>query len=503
VLTDGTVSKLKKTILISYAILCLLSVLFLKNHGISAKASSMIWIVDDDELADFRTIQEAINNASSGDTIFVRSGIYFESILVIRTVSLIGENRNTTIIDGSGAGSVISIAASGVNIQGFTVRNSGDRLYESGIFIDRRSSGNNISHNIVSNNNDGISLYSSSNNIVSSNIISNNDYNGIVLYSSSNNKFSANTVSNNSDGISLFSSRNNVFSGNTISNNNNGIYPIFGSISNIIYHNNFNNIQNVQTDSVNFWNSGDEGNYWSDYYGKDSDNDGIGDTKPYIIDSSNQDDNPLMGLFSELNVALETETYSVTIICNSTISDLTFEIGQETGNRLIRFNIGGEDGTVGFCRVTIPAGLMKYPSIVLAGSNEILPARLNDPNETYVRLYFTYSHKSHTIAIVSSEMMYLYSKLEIYLSNLNTTYYSLLSSYNVLSANYSLLQENFGTLSASYDRHLSDYSDQIQNIRSLVYIFAATTAIFMITTVYLSKIAHASITAKTKESMEK
>lgn len=44
---------------------------------------------------------------------------------------------------------------------------------------------------------------------------------------------------------------------------------------------------------ISVWDSGSEGNYWSDYNGTDSDGDGIGDT-PYIIDSNNVDNYPLM-----------------------------------------------------------------------------------------------------------------------------------------------------------------------------------------------------------------
>jgi nitrous oxidase accessory protein NosD len=44
---------------------------------------------------------------------------------------------------------------------------------------------------------------------------------------------------------------------------------------------------------VNFWDNGEEGNYWEDYNGTDANNDGIGDT-PYVIDDNNVDNYPLM-----------------------------------------------------------------------------------------------------------------------------------------------------------------------------------------------------------------
>ena len=48
---------------------------------------------------DYPTITAAIGNATDGDTIFVRSGIYEEKTLEInKTVSLVGENANNTKI---------------------------------------------------------------------------------------------------------------------------------------------------------------------------------------------------------------------------------------------------------------------------------------------------------------------------------------------------------------------------------------------------------------------
>jgi len=579
------------------------------EYKISVKASPTTWTVDDDGPADFRTIQEAINNASSGEVIFVHKGTYYENVVVNKTVSLIGEERVSTIIDGNNTNNIISITATNVTIHGFTIRNSGPSLYDSGILIDH-SDGSNISHNTVSSNNDGISLYYSSNSLVWGNTVSDNNYNGIVLYSSTKNIISNNTVSNNYVGISLYYSSNNLVSCNTISDNLVGVYPAFYSNNNTFYHNNFNNFEeNVRIDSVNVWDYDGEGNYWSDYTGRDLNGNGLGDA-PYIMNAYNQDNHPLMGIFSNFIITLEKRAYSVIIISNSTVSDFRFEIRAETGNKIIRFNVTCENGTLGFWRVTVPTGLMKYPFIVLIDSEEITPTLLDVSNETYIYLYFTYFHKNQTITMIYSEALHLYYELldkylklqtdfydlnatyydlvtsnlelqtELYVLNvtyydlvtshlklqtdfynlnatyydlvtsnlklqvglyslnityynlltshlklqmdfydlnatyydlvtsnlelqtelyvLNVTYYDLLNSHNILSGNCSQLQKNLDELNASYQKHLIDYSEHLQNIQSLMYIFAATTAIFILTTIYLSKRAHAAITTKTK-----
>jgi len=102
---------------------------------ISVKADSTGIIVDDDGEADFDIIQEAIDNATSGDMIFVRAGIYFEHVIVNKSVSLVGEERDSTIVDGNGTDSVISITANYVRIKGFTVKRGGRGPYDSGVFV--------------------------------------------------------------------------------------------------------------------------------------------------------------------------------------------------------------------------------------------------------------------------------------------------------------------------------------------------------------------------------
>jgi len=90
--------------------------------------------------------------------------------------------------------------------------------------------------------------------------------------------------------------------------------------------------------SVNVWDNGKEGNYWGYYPGQDLNEDGIGDT-PNVIYVNNRDNHPLMGMFSDFKITWKQETHHVTTICNSTISEFRFEVGTETGNKIISFNV--------------------------------------------------------------------------------------------------------------------------------------------------------------------
>jgi len=99
-------------------------------------------------------------------------------------------------------------------------------------------------------------------------------------------------------GISIGISESNIIVGNTISNSTSQGIVLWDSPNNAIYHNNFVNntlhfYDTGATPSLNAWDDGEEGNFWSDYNGTDANSDGIGDT-PYRVDSNNQDGYPLM-----------------------------------------------------------------------------------------------------------------------------------------------------------------------------------------------------------------
>jgi len=59
----------------------------------------------------YTRIQDAIDDASDGDTVFVYSGIYYENIIINKTISLEGENRDKPVIDGDKHNDVVTIAS--------------------------------------------------------------------------------------------------------------------------------------------------------------------------------------------------------------------------------------------------------------------------------------------------------------------------------------------------------------------------------------------------------
>ncbi len=146
---------------------------------------------------DYSTIQEAINAANPGDTVLARSNTYYQNVVANKTLILIGEAAETTLIDGNGTGQVVEIAASNVTISGFTVQNG-----DSGISAIGNIHGHNISNNIIANNTRGIHLVSSSNNIISQNIITNNTK-GLLLSSSSHNHILDSLMDNNEYGFDI------------------------------------------------------------------------------------------------------------------------------------------------------------------------------------------------------------------------------------------------------------------------------------------------------------
>jgi len=123
---------------------------------------------------DYSTIQLGINNANPGDTIFVRNGVYYENIIIEKKITLVGENKNNTIIDGIlNLKSTIIVNSDNVIIKNFSIINGlGENIFwdNSGVFIN--SSNVTIENNIIMWNTLGICVLDTAYNL----IVCNNDF---------------------------------------------------------------------------------------------------------------------------------------------------------------------------------------------------------------------------------------------------------------------------------------------------------------------------------------
>jgi parallel beta-helix repeat protein len=260
----------------------------------------------------YRTIQSGIENASSGDTVYVYSGKYYENIEINKDISIVGESRDDTIIDGLHQGPVISANGPNpntitVNINSFTIKNAGNTGNDCVAFSYVEFG--TIDDNIIqySEQSSGIQLSHCNEITISNNHISyNQEQAGLFIIHSDNCIINGNTIQYNQEGISFStSSDNNKIYDNSITKNfHYGVYFDIGfSENNLFYENYFidnNKGANARDPHTNIWNNNGRGNYWDNYGGVDENpKDGIGDT-PYSIPGGggNTDEYPL-GYFQE------------------------------------------------------------------------------------------------------------------------------------------------------------------------------------------------------------
>ena len=253
-------------------------------------------------------IQDAINDSSDGDTVFVYSGTYNENIIINKTINLIGENKTNTIIKGTfNNGSefnypfIIEVTVDDINIINFTIKDddvcifiadSNNNSIKNNIFINSKLGGIvlfNSSFNVIENNdfnNSSLTIrIDSSKNIVRNNIVNEKSLiyfedesdiivqnaGQIILLNCNNITIQNQNISNTYDGISLFNSSNCLISNNYISNNEYGISLYESSsikiLNNDLYYNNeaidldysnknilaFNNISNSYGNAITLY----------------------------------------------------------------------------------------------------------------------------------------------------------------------------------------------------------------------------------------------------------
>lgn len=196
----------------------------------------------------YTRIQDAVDNASNGDTVFVYSGIYshyfpgsLSCVLITKSISLIGEDKYTTIINGSGTQRVVYIQSDKVQVSGFTIQNGGNPGESSwGIGVDFLNHRTNaiITDNIIIYNQRGIFVEQFSSNVeIYDNIINNNRYGIYSDYDTNITNIHNNIISYNSYGIYSWHSQLSIHH-NQIINNSIGMFLTDVNNDYLISHNN-------------------------------------------------------------------------------------------------------------------------------------------------------------------------------------------------------------------------------------------------------------------------
>ena len=262
-----------------------------------------ILYVDDDNTAGpwdgskenpYQSIQEAIDEAYDGWTVYVKNGTYNENIIINKTVNLDGENPDTTVIDGSNQGIVVYVQAPNVRITGLTIQNSGSKRLDSGIRTLSLDTNFTLKNCILQNNDVGLYLncgdfetFTGAENIVENNTITKNSI-GIFTVWVEKNTIQNNKIYDNLEhGVEMEASRYSTLKNNEIYDNGgvgilmHGVCDESQILGNLI-ENNSQGILLKDTDKCkisdnNFVNNDEQasfvrsrgnrwtGNYWSDW----------------------------------------------------------------------------------------------------------------------------------------------------------------------------------------------------------------------------------------------
>jgi len=134
----------------------------------------------------FDTIQHGIAAIDVGGVVYVYEGTYYENLIINKKIQLIGEDKDSTIIDGQNLNNVIIISSDSVSISGFNIINGLDY---------------------------GIKVNSNAN-LVFGNNFSSHEERAIYLYMVENNSITENNFNSNSGGIRLNQSSHNFIENN-------------------------------------------------------------------------------------------------------------------------------------------------------------------------------------------------------------------------------------------------------------------------------------------------
>ena len=107
--------------------------------------------------ANYSVIQQAVDNASTGDIVEVQSGVYRENVYVFNTIKLLGVDtgKGLPVVNANRSGSAITVLSNDTTVSGFNLTGSGHcGCGNAGIMVE--SYNNTIRNNVIFKNKYGI-----------------------------------------------------------------------------------------------------------------------------------------------------------------------------------------------------------------------------------------------------------------------------------------------------------------------------------------------------------
>lgn len=166
-------------------------------------------------------IAETLAQAADGDTLRLAPGIYYETVILDRPITLDGQGQAT--IDGGNQGSTITVTGPSVIVQGLTVIGSGSDhgTIDSGIQLTKTARAPVIRNNTLLGNLYGIDVHGARDALVAGNVIEgrqdhhmNMRGNGVYVWNAPGAVVEGNDIRWGRDGVFVNSSKRNVFRDN-------------------------------------------------------------------------------------------------------------------------------------------------------------------------------------------------------------------------------------------------------------------------------------------------
>lgn len=166
-------------------------------------------------------IAETLAQAEEGDTLRLSPGIYAETLVLSRPVTIDGQGQAT--LDGQGTGSVITVTGPDVTVQNLTIIGSGSdhKEIDSGVQLTKTATAPQILNNVLIGNLYGVDIHGAKNSLVQGNRIEgrldrhmNARGNGVYVWNAPGSVVDNNDIQYGRDGIFVNSSKKNTFTNN-------------------------------------------------------------------------------------------------------------------------------------------------------------------------------------------------------------------------------------------------------------------------------------------------